>query len=189
MTRTWPAVLSTCSLLAGAAVLGSSRSAPALETDILFSGNQVKPNVLLLFDNSGSMNNKPTYDPDSTYPGPYSRNTVYHRCSQYYANCSCRRTQTTWTVASGSCGFVDTNNDGVDDRTVYKKLGNRLNYEAGGANKIQIARSVITSMLNNPANENVRFGLMTYNGNYNVNDGSLYDPQNFANWHNDILLP
>ena len=166
----------------------SASPTSALETDIFLSGNQVKPNVLLLFDNSGSMNHLPTYDPNTVYPGSFEPNTVYHRCRRYRSNCTCRRTRRTWTAGDGSCGFVDDDNDGVDDRTSFKQIGNRRNYETGTPNKLTVAKSVITGLLRDPANANVRFGLMTYNGNWNVNNGSMSSYSNFSNWHNDTSV-
>ncbi len=170
-----------------AATLILCGGARALETDILLGGRVVKPNVLLLFDNSGSMNNAPVYDPNQTYSGPYDPTTIYTRCTRYSGNCSCRRKNNTWRVFDGQCGFQDNDNDGVDDRTVYKELGNRRNYESGVPNKIQVAKSVITSLLNNPATDNIRFGLMVYNGNYNLN-ASNFSSSAFSNYHNDLSI-
>ncbi|GIW40422.1 MAG: hypothetical protein KatS3mg076_0999 [Candidatus Binatia bacterium] len=188
-TRLSPARRGALALFAFAlAVLFLPPAASALETDIFLAGQNVKPNVMILFDNSGSMNDLPNYDPNVTYPGPFDPTTVYHRCRQYRGNCTCRRTQTSWVPYSGSCGFVDQDGNGIDDRTFFKQLGNRLNYAMGGSNKLQIAKEVIESVLTNPANANVRFGLMLYNGDYDVNRGSLTSTANFARYHHDTTV-
>ena len=59
--------------------IGASR-AGALDIDI-FTGNQVKPNVLIVFDNSGSMGVQAynTY-PNTVYTGSYTPGTIYTRC-------------------------------------------------------------------------------------------------------------
>jgi len=169
-------------------LLATVLPAAAIETDILFGSGNVKPNVLLLFDNSGSMNNRPSYDAAITYSGSYTPATIYHRCKTYNSNCTCRTTQSSWVATSGGCGFVDGNGDGVDDRTSFKQTGNRRNYETAVGNKIDIAKSVVTSLLQDPANENMRFGLMIYNGNYNINSGDLSSSTHFMNYHTDTSV-
>jgi type IV pilus assembly protein PilY1 len=166
-------------------ILLTAAPALAIETDILFGSGNVKPNVLILYDNSGSMANQPGYDPAQTYTGSYDPTLVYHRCKRYWSNCSCRTTQSTWVTTTGGCGFVDNNGDGVDDRTSFKQIGNRRNWETNVPNKIEIARSVINSMLLDTANQNMRFGLMLYNGNYNINSGNLNSTSHFMNYHTD----
>ena len=60
-------------------ILFAAIPALAIETDILFGSGNVKPNVLILYDNSGSMANRPGYDPAHTYTGSYNPTLVYHR--------------------------------------------------------------------------------------------------------------
>ncbi len=165
-------------------VVGATRSA-ALETDILF-GDPVKPNILILFDNSGSMNDAATYNSVSTYTGSYNPTTIYSRCRTYYSNCTCRRTNTYWSVSDGTCGWVDDDADGVDDRTSYKKLGNRLNYEANSPNKMSVAKSVIRNLLQRPDVQNVRWGLMVYTNQYLPNNYS--STSDVSKWHNDTTV-
>lgn len=117
-------------------------TALALDTDI-FTGTQVNPNVLIIFDNSGSMGNVPyTPFPDGVYSGSKDPGTIYSRCANkngvsggdVNANCSCRRTQSNYVVDQSSCAasFVDlvpAFHDDIDDREGRRKKGNRLNWE------------------------------------------------------------
>lgn len=143
------------------------------DLDVFIAGTSVEPNVLVIFDNSGSMNANLPYDPAITYAGSFDPLTVYSRCRRFRSNCSCRRTQSSWVVQTHSCGFVDANNDGNDDRAPsFVKVGNRLNYEnSGSSSKLDIAKSVIDGILGDPANDDVRFGLMTLNGNISLSCG------------------
>ena len=53
------------------------------DIDVYTNNNDgVEPNILIIFDNSGSMNEtipSATYDPATTYPGSYQTDTVYYR--------------------------------------------------------------------------------------------------------------
>ncbi len=123
-------------------ILAVPTAAPALDIDI-FAGTQVDPNVLILFDNSGSMGNIPynTY-PNTMYTGAYDPGTVYTRCrdkngvsgGNVSADCSCRRTQTGYVVDESPCAaslvdVVPGPGDDIDDREGRRKRGNRLNWE------------------------------------------------------------
>jgi type IV pilus assembly protein PilY1 len=191
------------------------KAAPALDTDI-FLGTQVKPNVMIIFDNSGSMGSQAynTY-PNTVYSGSYTAGTMYTRCANrngvsggyVNADCTCRSTQTNWVVDQSSCvaSFEDLipppAGDDIDDRESRRKVGNRLNFETtppkncllppfdactansqcpgtgnlcSAQNKMTVGQAVMTSLVNDPANQNIRFGLMDFdpsgidyaNGNY-----------------------
>jgi type IV pilus assembly protein PilY1 len=162
-------------LLAATALAAGARSAAAgTDLDVFIAGTAVQPNVLIIFDNSGSMNENLPYDPAVTYPGSYATGTVYSRCRTFNANCTCNRTQTTWVVQTHACGFVDENNDGNDDRSPsYVKIGNRRNYEtSGNVSRLAVAKSVIDGLLRDPANDEVRFGLMVLNGDVTLACGN-----------------
>jgi type IV pilus assembly protein PilY1 len=118
------------------------RSAGALDLDI-FSGTSVDPNVLILFDNSGSMGNVPynTF-PNGGYTGAFEPGTIYTRCrdkngvsgGNVRSDCSCRRTQSTYVIDESTCAasFIDllpSPGDDIDDREGRRKKGNRLNWE------------------------------------------------------------
>ena len=149
------------------------------DLDVFIAGTSVEPNVLIIFDNSGSMNANLPYDPALIYAGSYDPVTVYSRCRRFRSDCSCRRTRTSWLVHTDPCGFVDVDNDGNDDRAPsYVKVGNRLNYEnSGSESKLDIAKSVVDGIVGDPANDDVRFGLMTLNGDITLacgTDASTY---------------
>jgi type IV pilus assembly protein PilY1 len=149
-------------------------SAPALagsDLDVFIAGQAVQPNVMILFDNSGSMSAAPPYDPTLTYTGTYNPTTIYDRCKTFNSgSCTCKTTQTSWQVHTSACGFVDAPPaDGNDDRAPsYVKTGNRRNFDIDPANaipKLDVAKSVIDNVLLDDANANVRFGLMVLNNN------------------------
>jgi len=122
-------------LVAACAVL-AARPARALDIDI-FTAGQVKPNVLIVFDNSGSMSSQAynTY-PNTIYAGTYAPGTIYTRCKTVTTSCTCATTTTTWVADTNACAasFVDLqpppSGDDTDDRESRRKRGNRLNFEA-----------------------------------------------------------
>lgn len=184
-------------------ILTSVSPARALDTDI-FTGTQVDPNVLIVFDNSGSMGNVPynTY-PTTVYTGPADPGVIYTRCrdkngvsgGNVRSDCTCRRSQTSYVVDESICAasFVDLipgTGDDVDDREGRRKMGNRLNWEQNQPkfcsespfepcfvqsdcvgstnqcmpqNQIGLAKSAMISTINDPENENVRWGLLLFN--------------------------
>jgi type IV pilus assembly protein PilY1 len=197
----------------------------ALDTDI-FTGTQVPPNVLIIFDNSGSMGAQ-AYNvyPTTIYTGSSDPGTMYTRCkskngvlgADVNSNCTCRNTNSFWTVDNSSCAssFVDNvpgpAGDDIDDRESRRKRGNRRNFEdnppknctespfesctseaqcpgtsniCSAQNKMAIAKGVMTSAVNNPDNEGVRFGMTVFNPsgiNYSTMDyGSSTQ---MTNWH------
>ena len=221
------AVLVTACLLA--------KPARALDTDI-FTGTQVDPNVLIVFDNSGSMGLQAynTY-PNTIYTGAYAAGTIYTRCSNksgvsggdVNSNCTCRNVQTNWVVDNSGCKntFVDAvpppSGDDTDDRESRRKRGNRRNFETNPPkncelepfdscttsadcpgfgnscavqNKMSVAQGVVTSLINDPANDNVRFGLMNFNPS-GINYGTMNYSSSSAvtTWHetnqNKFLFP
>ncbi len=142
------------------------------DLDVFIAGQSVQPNVLILFDNSGSMADGIPYDPGTTYTGTFTPGTIYDRCKTFNSNCTCKTTQTTWKVHTGSCIFTDANNDGLDDRAPsYVKTGNRENFDLlPNPPKMQVAKSVVDGLLQDPANDQVRFGLMILNASYLPSD-------------------
>jgi type IV pilus assembly protein PilY1 len=129
--------------LAAAVLLVAAPAAFGLDTDI-FTGTQVPPNVMIIFDNSGSMGSQAynTY-PNTIYTGSYDPGTMYTRCrnkngisgADVNSNCTCRNTQTSWVIDQSSCvaSFEDdipgpSGND-IDDRESRRMRGNRRNFE------------------------------------------------------------
>ncbi len=131
------------SILPVVVVLASAWPASGLDTDI-FTGTQVSPNVLVIFDNSGSMGLQAynTY-PNTIYTGGFAPGTVYTRCRDrngisggyVTSSCRCRRTQSNWVVDQSHCAasFQDAipppNGDDIDDRESRRRMGNRRNFE------------------------------------------------------------
>lgn len=216
----------TALLFLAVALVGTlpSRS-EALDTDI-FTGAQVDPNVLVVFDNSGSMGSV-AYNvyPTTVYSGPYDPGTVYTRCrdrngiSGGYVNssCGCRRTQTDWVVDQSSCAasFTDLvpgpGGDDIDDRESRRRRGNRRNFEVNPPmncvlppldscttdaecpglgnscavqNKMSIAKGVMTSMINDPDNADVRFGMTVFNpSNIDYSTLDYFSSSAVETWH------
>jgi len=139
----------------------------------------VQPNVLIIFDNSGSMATVDVvgeyYDPATTYEGPYSINAVYERSWYSWStfasdveslNCdSIKQALLTNGYAHGRIRTSRYNYicGGWRDRSL--RLGNYMNYEASGVgesrSRISVAKEVVTDLINNT--DDVRFGLMVFN--------------------------
>jgi type IV pilus assembly protein PilY1 len=150
----------------------------AKDTDLyMASGEGVEPNILIIFDNSGSMNDEVAtryYDPAVTYdPLVVSityRDTVYYRRSgggwSLFANnislvaCPAARTALT------NYGHYEGNtNSSCNSSNRTLQTGNYRNYVASGGDqsetKLSIAKGVITDFLNTI--NGVRIGMMVFN--------------------------
>ena len=150
----------------------------ARDTDLyMASGEGVEPNILIIFDNSGSMNDEVQtryYDPAITYD-PLAvpvgnRDTVYYRRSSggwtLFANsisdvaCTNARTAlTTYGHYEGPTNLTCSSSS----RTL--RTGNYRNYVASGGDqirtKLEIAKSVISDFINTI--NGVRVGVMVFN--------------------------
>ncbi|MEI9478726.1 MAG: hypothetical protein WCO26_19450, partial [Deltaproteobacteria bacterium] len=158
----------------------------AHDTDLyMASGEGVEPNILIMFDNSGSMNDLIRayfYDPSITYPGLVV-NQVY-RDTVYYKT-------TTWKVFAGriedvACSAARTalttqghyeGNTNLSCSSQYRTLrtGNYRNYiqSIGGSEyltKLAIAKRVIKDFLDTV--NGVRVGLMIFNRVTTINNVS-----------------
>ncbi len=162
-------------------VFVSCSKALALDTDLYaVTTADVPPNVLIIFDNSVSMNEKISgvlYDPNTTYPFVVteSPNKVYYRTGGGSWNIyrdsidliSCESVKTALQhegfytgkikFSSSECG--STNN-------VNLRTGNYLNYlqVTGGPEdkpKLGLAKGIVQSYIN--TTEGVRFGAMIFN--------------------------
>ncbi|HEX9880482.1 MAG TPA: PilC/PilY family type IV pilus protein [Candidatus Binatia bacterium] len=145
--------------------------AHADDSDIF--GANIEPNVLLLLDSSGSMDDEIAsfpYDPDTTYPGSYTSTVVYQsRRSGYglYRDTIAEVPSSSARAGLSSVGFW---NGRIGRSRVNLFVGNYINYQACSScnqteKKIDIAKQVLTNLINNT--EGVRFGLMRF-----VNNGS-----------------
>jgi type IV pilus assembly protein PilY1 len=142
------------------------------------SSVSVEPNILIIFDTSGSMSTEDIpseyYDPDTTYSGSYSSNVVY------------RYDRRRWTIFADdvdefSCATVKDalETDGVTEGAIYGSrgdyacggtdkylcLGNYRNYDASTSgemgSRIDVAKEVITNLIEDT--DDARFGLMRFN--------------------------
>jgi type IV pilus assembly protein PilY1 len=141
----------------------------------------VQPNVLIIFDTSGSMGTADVpgeyYNPATTYDGSYITNAVYREMWSWFwkwyelfaddvndLQCDCAKNNL---LTKGYVtGFIRDTSGSYQCGGSEKKLliGNYLNYhESGVATKtrIQAAREVITDLINDT--DTVRFGLMRFN--------------------------
>jgi type IV pilus assembly protein PilY1 len=153
------------------------------DTDIYGTSTiSVTPNVLIIFDTSGSMGTQDVpaeyYDSTKTYTGSYPGAAVYEKvcgwgCSyQEFAssvddlNCPDVKTalqtngyKTNASVMNSSGGYVC----GGSSKDLY--LGNWINYDESGAGNLQtrneVAKSVIKQLITDT--NNVNFGLMRFN--------------------------
>ena len=139
----------------------------------------VKPNVLIIFDNSGSMDTDDVesnpYDPTQTYPGTYDSDRVY----QMYIGAG---RQIFWNNFASSTSIISCTpvREKLEDigfetaRIGYYscggmrrvlKTGNYLNYEATGSSvvdtRLNVAKAAVTEILTNTTD--AYFGLMVFN--------------------------
>ena len=156
------------------------------DTSIYGTGTiSVEPNILIIFDTSGSMATEDVpgeyYDPASTYSGSYTANAVYRRTWSWW-------TGTSYTLFASDVALIvcpDANDALLNDGTVTEAvldssggyecggtdkqlyLGNWLNYDASTSgtmrSRTEVAKEVITNLIQ--TTEDVRFGLMRFNNN------------------------
>jgi type IV pilus assembly protein PilY1 len=138
----------------------------------------VTPNVLIIFDTSGSMSTQDVtgepYAPGTIYSGSRNNNAVYQRAKRSYSlfaddidrlNCPAVKT------ALQTDGYVDGKirdsgrnyTCGGGNKELY--LGNWLNYDSSGLGTLktrtEVAQEVIENLITNT--NNVNFGLMRFN--------------------------
>ncbi|SCY68721.1 hypothetical protein SAMN05216233_11681 [Desulfoluna spongiiphila] len=153
-------------------------SGPALADDTAIYGTQpvtLEPNVLIMFDNSGSMSTKDVpaepYDSATVYSGAYETHAVYHRKNQNWK-------KLTDHVDNIVCEPVknDLKENGFDKDNLRTKdltcggnqrrmrTGNYMNYEnssfSENRTRLSVAKEVVTGLLSDVTN--VRFGLMVF---------------------------
>ncbi len=153
-----------------AQIVAAPGIAAADDTEIYSAGATMKPMVMIIMDNSGSMDDGLPYDNATTYAGTYANATRYqYLCVARKKNGVC--SQTVWQEYTGA--FTDEINrdggidvagqDGIDDSNYSLKTGNRLNYEATpSVSKISTAKGVMNNLVD-LMYENVDFGFMKFN--------------------------
>ncbi len=157
----------------------------------------VNPNVLIILDNSGSMKTQDVtvaYDPDETYSGSYTSNSVYYyKCTTTTGKrptTTCSWTLLTTSASSLQCSDVisDLQTQGYSGNTLNTsnfscsgspsttsiELGNYLNYTSNTSYqkmyRWQAATNALSYLLENTADKN--FGLMMFNSSYTMNNGA-----------------
>jgi len=174
-----------CFIITFALVLIVSPRLWADDTSIYGAASiSIAPNILIIFDTSGSMSTVDVpgeyYDPNTTYSGSYTTDAVYEYdcgwgCSwELFANdiddLNCPAVKTalqTYGYANGA-EIKDTDSNyicGGSAKTL--RLGNFRNYDESGAgtpsSRISVAQQVIKQIINDT--DDVRFGLMRFNDN------------------------
>ncbi|MBI5591870.1 MAG: VWA domain-containing protein [Deltaproteobacteria bacterium] len=169
-------VISIAILILALCLSGPTAIVRADDTDIYGTiTTSVQPNILIIFDSSGSMSTKDVpgeyYDPNKIYSGTYTTNSVYYGSyktllTNNIANISCTGVNNLQTLGTVSMNIKTSDLSCTGGKkTLY--MGNYLNYDkAGGSSlrtRIDVAKEVITNLINDT--DNVRFGLMRFNYN------------------------
>jgi len=153
-------------------------AAMADDSDIF--GTNIEPNVLIVLDTSGSMNDDVgtpiAYNPSMSppYPGTYTFTVVYKKQGSSYTVYANTIADVASPAARTSLSTVGFWSGKISGSNVQLSVGNYLNYQAcstcdGLEPKIVIAKRVITNMINNV--DGVRFGVMRF-----VNSSSQTSP-------------
>jgi len=162
-------------LLAAALVGVPVPRARADDSDIF--GAEIEPNVMILLDSSGSMDDQidtDPYDPDGTYPGSYSPDKVYKQNNSggwsVYKNTIDEVQSANARNALDSVGYWQGK---IGGSKLSLRMGKYLNWLAstggGSQKKIDIAKRVLKRLVQNV--EGVRFGLMRFANNDNQGQG------------------
>jgi type IV pilus assembly protein PilY1 len=154
------------------------------DSDVYDISQNVKPNVLIIFDNSGSMGNGAPYVDTEDYcvdygSCTYDTDTIYQRGSciswddvdldgVYDSGETCY--EWSWVEYTGT--FTDTNLDGRHDSNSSIRRGNRLNYEnlpTSSLRKINIARDATKQVIEDNW-QYFRLGIMLLNGDLTLSN-------------------
>ncbi len=190
-------------LMVAALVIFGGASSFADDTEIYSnSGGGVEPNVLVIFDNSASMNNEISssiYDPAFPYPGVYNPTPVYHRFRGTWDNVFrdsvaaivCPEARNALAVEGFYNGTITMNSQCGGKVTRYLRTGNYLNFLATvGSSKLPrlgVAKGTIQSFVN--TTWGVRFGAMIFNpeeGGHLLREVRDMTAVNRADLHNAI---
>ncbi|MBK8132103.1 MAG: hypothetical protein IPK48_04910 [Gammaproteobacteria bacterium] len=158
----------------------------------MFSSGAVTPNVMLLIDNSGSMNNiiwADDFEVATIYTGGFDSNEGnYHLTS--IDGSSCSGGDGRWVSSGGKDLCLPNPTGGTGTSTDTRYTGNYLNYlfstypdntdltdgTIPNETRMQVARTVAKQLLDDVTG--VRFGLTTFNGacNNSANGGRVLRP-------------
>jgi len=179
----------------------------ARDTDIyMASGEGVEPNILIIFDNSGSMNGvlfTILYDKTKTYPSPpgpvpiANRDVVYKKSGNHWilfgssvatsqiSNVGCEEARTALTNSGQYTGPTSSTckRDSMELRT-----GNYRNYyadtDAREITKLEVAQETIKSLIDSV--NGVRVGIMIFNPS--VTDNTTHGGNENRNSHGGSIL-
>ena len=142
----------------------------------------LEPNILIVFDSSGSMSTADVpgtpYDPATVYSGSFSTNTVYERYWSWgtwsyqwrvfagdVADLNCVSIKTDLLDQGYAYGSIYSSSYACGGSRRRLRMGNFMNYDESGVgetkSRIEVAQQVITDLINNT--DGVRFGLMKFN--------------------------
>lgn len=162
----------------GAAMIAGAGPAGAQSCDVPLFVQQgsVDANVMILFDNSGSMNEAmfhPDYDPHITYTGYNGSTTArFGPTTVYYVNSDGNREPNDFigTLPSTPSAYL-VNSDGGQSGRYYGNYLNWVYFHATAAQRaaiprvtrVQVAKMVMTDIVRR--SRSVRFGLTVFNAN------------------------
>jgi type IV pilus assembly protein PilY1 len=175
-----------CAWIVMLLIFGNCSGAWADDTEIygVVNAPTIEPNVLIIFDTSGSMGTQDVpgepYNSATTYSGSYSRNTVYQRqwnnslngyewilFTNDVNNLSCDTIKSALLTVGYATGKVRSNLTCGGSTTRRLRLGNFANYDASGIGedrtRIEVAKNVLSDLIN--TTNGVRFGMMVFNNN------------------------
>ena len=166
-------------------ILAAAASLRADDTEIYgaVSTPSIPPNVLIIFDTSGSMATEDVpgdpYEPTTTYSGSSTTNAVYERVWNGHSyqwtlftnsinNIACAAMKTDLLSVGFAVGNIRTTNFTCGGATQRRlRLGNYINYDAAGIglpqSRISVAQQVLTDLIYQT--NDVRFGMMVFNRN------------------------
>ena len=173
----------TVAILLG--ILAAAASLRADDTEIygVVSTPSIAPNVLIIFDTSGSMSEEDVpgdpYVSTTTYSGSYPTSAVYKRVKsgQSYSwtlftdsidNIACSAMKASLLSDGYATGNIRATNFTCGGSTQRRlRLGNFMNYDASGIglpqSRISVAQQVLKDLIDRT--ENVNFGMMVFNRN------------------------
>ncbi|UCD71557.1 MAG: hypothetical protein JSW70_00800 [Syntrophobacterales bacterium] len=177
------------------------------DTDLYIAGvDDVQPNCLIIFDNSGSMNNEMPaveYDPNFIYPnvlGVEHPTTVYYKSGGNWDtkyrdsidDIQCFEARDALSIYGYFNGRLDSATECGGQRTWYLRTGNYRNYlvytgPSENRPRLGVAKGTVQSFIN--TTHGVRFGAMIFNqeeGGQILREIMDMTPQNRASLHNAI---
>lgn len=143
---------------------------PALADDTDILGVNVEPNVVILFDTSGSMQESVpsvSYNPNVTYQGQYTPTAVYKNVSAQYSLFRANVNDVPNAAARSALSSTGYWFGQIGGSWIKLGLGNNLNFQqcascvaSGSTPKFTIAKQTITGLISSI--EGVRLGVMGF---------------------------